>query len=115
MYYINIARDKKRKAAVNMKYTKSEIMRAAWRMARYGQKKFGGKTTDYIADAMKKAWETAKKMVQVPTWFINKKIVSVGLCTNFEKAIVEKETEKAVLVNICKVGENIWVPKSVLI
>ena len=37
-----------------------EVMMRAWEIAREGQKKFGGKVSEYIAIALKIAWKEAK-------------------------------------------------------
>lgn len=38
-----------------------EVMVRAWEIAREGQKKFGGKVSEYIAIALKIAWKEAKE------------------------------------------------------
>ena len=40
---------------------KRKIMNRAWELAREGQKKFGGKVSEYIAIALKIAWKEAKE------------------------------------------------------
>lgn len=45
--------------------TKKEIMKNAWRIAREGQKSFGGKVTEYFAQALKMAWAQAKNSINV--------------------------------------------------
>ncbi|WP_289932849.1 hypothetical protein [Lactobacillus delbrueckii] len=45
--------------------TKKEIMVNAWEIAREGQKAFGGKVTDYFAQALKMAWAQAKKGLDI--------------------------------------------------
>lgn len=45
--------------------TKSEIMSNAWKIAREGQKEFGGKVTEYFAEALKMAWVEAKNTINI--------------------------------------------------
>lgn len=40
--------------------SKTEIMKAAWVLARKGAKRFGGKPSQYIAAALRQTWELAK-------------------------------------------------------
>lgn len=44
--------------------TKANIMRSAWRVAREGQEKFGGKVSEYLSEAMKIAWQDYKIYVE---------------------------------------------------
>lgn len=44
-------------------YNVSKIMKQAWRNARSAVSKFGGKPSEYIAEALKSAWAYEKKMV----------------------------------------------------
>lgn len=44
---------------------KSDMMKAAWTLAKNAAKKFGGKASDYISEAMKKMWETAKGTAKI--------------------------------------------------
>ena len=90
------------------KYTKSDIMKAAWKMARIGQKRFGGKVREYFTAALKKAWEMVKKHVYVPAWFLEKK----ALFSCDTRCEIIRETEKAYLV-VNRVNETTWVPKSI--
>lgn len=48
-----------------MTATKKEIMVNAWKLAREGQKKFGGKVTEYFAEALKMAWAQAENTIDV--------------------------------------------------
>ena len=48
-----------------MTTTKKEIMRNAWSIARQGQKDFGGKVSEYFAQALKMAWAQAKNSINV--------------------------------------------------
>lgn len=45
--------------------TKKEIMVNAWRIAREGQKEFGGKVREYFAQALKMAWAQAKESIDI--------------------------------------------------
>ncbi|MDE3837959.1 hypothetical protein C0966_00870 [Bacillus methanolicus] len=40
-----------------------EVMKRAWKLARNGQRKFGGKVSEYLAHAMKIAWAWAKRNI----------------------------------------------------
>jgi hypothetical protein len=48
-----------------MTATKKEIMVNAWRIAREGQKAFGGKVSEYFAEALKMAWAQAKNSIDI--------------------------------------------------
>lgn len=48
-----------------MTATKKEIMVNAWRIAREGQKAFGGKVREYVAQALKMAWAQAKGGINI--------------------------------------------------
>lgn len=48
-----------------MTTTKKEIMVNAWKIAREGQKAFGGKVRDYFAQALKMAWAQAKNGLDI--------------------------------------------------
>lgn len=45
--------------------TKKEIMNKAWEIAREGQKAFGGKVSEYFAEALKMAWAQAKSTINI--------------------------------------------------
>jgi hypothetical protein len=45
--------------------TKKEIMSNAWKIAKEGQKTFGGKVSEYFAQALKMAWDQAKNSINV--------------------------------------------------
>lgn len=45
--------------------TKKEIMVNAWKIAREGQKAFGGKVREYFAEALKMAWAQAKNGLDI--------------------------------------------------
>ena len=97
-----------------MKYDRSEIMKRAWMAARKCAKMCGGKACIYFSRCLKASWDYFKKLaktVVVPNWFIQKNF-GYGLGYELRKAIVEKETEKAVYVNAG--GEYFWCPKSIL-
>lgn len=42
---------------------KKEIMKRAWRIAKRGAEKFGGKTVEYISEALKIAWREVKAVM----------------------------------------------------
>lgn len=42
--------------------TKAEIFTTAWRVAKAGQAKFGGKSSEYFAEALRMVYAVAKKM-----------------------------------------------------
>lgn len=44
---------------------KKEIMSNAWKIAKEGQKEFGGKVSEYFAQALKMAWAQAKNSINV--------------------------------------------------
>lgn len=44
---------------------KRKIMVSAWNIARQGQKEFGGKVSEYFAQALKMAWAQAKSSINV--------------------------------------------------
>ena len=44
---------------------KKEIMSNAWKIAREGQKEFGGKVSEYFAQALKMAWAQAKNSIDI--------------------------------------------------
>lgn len=97
------------------KFTRSQIMKAAWEIARRAANKFGGKAKQYISEALKMVWVRVKSTVMVPSWFIAKKTGGIRPVEKTVKGFVEKETEKAVLVKVPAIGDNLWVPKSVLV
>ena len=45
--------------------TKKEIMSTAWKIAREGQKAFGGKVSEYFAQALKMAWAQVKNGIDI--------------------------------------------------
>lgn len=45
--------------------TKKEIMVNAWEIAKEGQKNFGGKVSEYFAEALKMAWAQAKNGLDI--------------------------------------------------
>lgn len=48
-----------------MTTTKKEIMVNAWKIAREGQKEFGGKVSEYFAEALRMAWAQAKNTINI--------------------------------------------------
>lgn len=45
--------------------TKKEIMSNAWKIAKEGQKAFGGKISEYFAEALKMAWAQVKNCIDI--------------------------------------------------
>ena len=45
--------------------TKKEIMSNAWKIAKEGQKEFGGKVSEYFAQALKMAWAQVKNGLDI--------------------------------------------------
>ncbi|MCB5235528.1 hypothetical protein [Niallia circulans] len=41
------------------------VMKKAWEIARKGQKKFGGKVSEYLAEALRVAWSLVKKGMEL--------------------------------------------------
>lgn len=48
-----------------MTMTKKEIMVNAWKIAKEGRKAFGGKVSEYFAEALKMAWAQAKNTIDI--------------------------------------------------
>ena len=48
-----------------MTATKKDIMVRAWEIAREGQKTFGGKVSEYFAQALKMAWAQVKNTIDI--------------------------------------------------
>lgn len=92
------------------KTNRAGILKAAWKIARIGQKKFGGKVSEYFSESLKMAWAMVKKYVYVPAWFLEKKNLYVA--SNVARCEIIKETEKAYLV-VNEVNEQTWCPKSI--
>lgn len=46
---------------------KKQLMKNAWTIAKEGQKAFGGKVSEYFAQALKMAWAQAKSAIDVET------------------------------------------------
>src|SRR5690606_21539281 len=44
---------------------KKEIMKRAWEISRQGAEKFGGKAIEYIAEALKIAWNEVKTIMKI--------------------------------------------------
>lgn len=44
---------------------KKELMKNAWNIAREGQKNFGGKVSEYFAEALRMAWAQAKNGLDI--------------------------------------------------
>lgn len=122
VYYNQVKRGNKnrkkehRKMKKTNKITKRTLFCTAWKIAKEGAVKFGGKSRDYFSEALKEAWSRIKALVLVPTWIINKNL-GFPLFDKAEKTTVCKrmhETEKAILCRTLYKDE-IWVPKSVII
>lgn len=93
-------------------YTKSEIMKTAWTIAKTAANKFGGSAKMYFAEALKMVWRKIKSVVIIPSYIIEKNLGFRPLAKT-AKAAVERETEKAVLVRL-ECGATLWCPKSLL-
>ena len=110
------------------KMTMKTLMKNAWTLAKQGAAKFGGKAIDYIAEAMKKAWEIKRQFegtskvdsfgsIEIKVWFMNKNFTTEEkfVADNSDRHI-ERETAKAVLIKFTSKYGNLtkWVPKSCL-
>lgn len=106
--------------------TKRIIMENAWKLARQGAKKFGGKAVEYIAEAMKAAWAAykalrAKKGGQIAM------ILPKFLKENYSEKKAHEvynatytildQTEDALYISAMNfpIEHKIWVPKSAVI
>lgn len=108
------------------------IMRNAWIIARKGQRKFGGKVSEYFAEALKISWKLYKtqkarkggQIAAVAPWFLEKKFGHKSMIQqiNGDSILrIKKETEKAYLIEAVAYYENgqveikneFWAPKSV--
>lgn len=97
-----------------MKYDKKDIFKKAWNLARNCARIYKDKASKFIAWALKYSWNYAKRnanTVVIPNWFIQQKL-GYGLGVFLRRAYVERETQKAVFVNMG--GEMFWCPKSIL-
>ncbi len=113
------------------KLAKKVLMGNAWNLAYKGVKRFGGKATDYIAEAMKWAWNMYKalkakkggKIAGIAPWFIRKTFEHPSMENQIAVSTynILKETEKAYYIEAVdhKGGIDIvnkfWAPKSVCI
>ncbi|MBU5266279.1 hypothetical protein [Virgibacillus proomii] len=113
--------------------TNKVVMQNAWMLARKGVKRFGGKATDYIAEAMRIAWRMHKELLakkggdilSFDLWFIRKTWGHESMVqqNNESPLYIKRSTKKAHLVemHIFEKGnkflssETFWVPKSVCI
>lgn len=107
------------------KYNKSEIFKAAWKMVR--------EFVVSLSEALKKAWEDAKKKnstnrFRIKDWFFNKYFTekfTTAHCecfSDFYSHNVLKETEKAIFVELdmmvsatgydTSYTKKVWIPKS---
>lgn len=109
-----------------------KIMAGAWKLARKGQQRFGGKVNEYLSEALKWAWamykkELAKKggdIAMIAPWFIRKEFGHESMVNQIAKSplYIKKRTKKANLIEMHVIhnGEVIdtttfWAPKSVCI
>lgn len=112
--------------------TKKVIMIKAWDLAYAGAKRFGGKASDYISEAMKWSWMMYKKLrdkkggriAGVAEWFLKKTFGHPSVVTQINSGalIVIKETKKALYIEAPIVVDDrvissnkFWAPKSVCI
>ncbi|WP_348658943.1 hypothetical protein [Heyndrickxia faecalis] len=116
---------------MNKSLSMKVLMNNAWKIARNGVKRFGGKATDYIAEAMKIAWKLYKELrskkggriAAIAPWFIRKTFGHESMVQQIAGSTysVKKETAKAYLIEAVahEGGINIvnefWAPKSVCI
>lgn len=107
------------------------LMNNAWKIARNGQKRFGGKVTDYLAEAMKIAWKLYKelkakkggKIAAIAPWFIRKTFDHKSMVQQIAGSTynVLKETEKAFYIEAVAheggidIVNKFWAHKSVCI
>lgn len=107
------------------------LMNNAWKIARNGVKRFGGRATDYIAEAMKIAWKLYKelkakkggKIAAIAPWFVRKTFGHESMVQQIAGSIynVKKETAKAYLIEAVAheggidIVNKFWAPKSVCI
>lgn len=108
------------------------IMGNAWIIARKGQRKFGGKVSEYFAEALKISWALYKKekarkggdIVMIAPWFLEKKFGHKSMIQqiNGDSILkIKKETEKAYLIEAVayyeggkvEIKNEFWAPKSV--
>ncbi len=96
-------------------FTKEQIMKGAWALAKMGAKKFGGTARQYFSEALKTIWARVKSCVRIPAWFVAKKVGDfANINTKVVKCWIKRETEKAVLVEYAELNEEFWCPKSLL-
>lgn len=106
------------------------IMGNAWKIARAGQKKFGGKVSEYFVEALKISWALYKKekarkggdIVMIAPWFLEKTFGHLSMVNQINREstlTIKKETEKAYFIEaIARQGgivvkNEFWAPKSV--
>lgn len=111
--------------------TKKTIMINAWKIARNGVKRFGGKATDYIASAMKISWNMYKALkakkgdiTRIAPWFLEKTFGHKSMVQqiNGDSTLkIKKATDKAFLIvatafqSGIEVVNEFWAPKSVCV
>lgn len=117
-----------------MKLTKKSVMNNAWKFARNGAKRFGGRPKEYFAEALKLAWKMYKqirdkkggRIAGIAPWFIKKTFEHPSLVHQIQHESIykiKKETEKAYLIEAIATFENgkievkneFWAPKSVCV
>src|SRR5690625_3943922 len=75
--------------------TNAMVMNKAWEIARKGQSKFGGKVSEYIAEALKMAWALIKKEEK------QMEIKKIGLVTDsFKERVLEVAKNKGLEVKL---------------
>lgn len=97
---------------------KSRLFKEAWKIAKNGQKKFGGSVKEYFAESLKMAHKgivLAPATIEIPEWIVRKNVGNVYV-VKMSVLSVKRETEKALLIHATgKFGEfDFWTPKSVL-
>src|SRR5690625_4471244 len=107
------------------------VMIGAWKIAKQGAERHGGKASEYIAESLKMAWAIYKnalkkkggKIIGFAKWFLQKKFGHPSAVQQVleSKYIVKKETEKAYLIDAVaheggvEIKNTFWAPKSVCI
>lgn len=106
------------------------IMKNAWEIARRGQKKYGGKISEYFVEALKISWALYKKekarkggdIVMIAPWFLEKTFGHPSVVHTIQREStlkIKKETEKAYFIEAVayqggiEVRNEFWAPKSV--
>ena len=82
--------------------TKKEIMSNAWKIAKEGQKTFGGKASEYFAEALKMAWAQAKNGLDIEA--LEKKGFSRWTKGNMDRLYFSLEKSGALELDYYKSG-----------